>query len=125
MGESHDPTPVGVVNPNAAVIAGLREVADLLEQHPELPAVWWASLSLRERYAKAARDRARDELTAVAAAFGDRAVETRQGSDISIEARFSGDVRLHADADINDLRDEPPLPEYDPIIAHAAEGLAA
>jgi hypothetical protein len=103
-------------HPNAATIQGLREAADWLEQHPELPEACYTSIALRSSYNR--RESAREELTAMAAALGARAIEKPGASpgEITIEGGFRA-VRVYGSAHIQDLRDEaPPVVEYEPII---------
>ena len=103
-------------NPNRDVIAGLREVADFLAAHPELPKACYALVSLRSQYDGWGTPPARETLTALAVALGDRATERGGGAPL-IDGRFSGDVRVCAEAKVSELRDEPVAPvEYEPII---------
>lgn len=101
-------------HPNAATIQGLREVADWLEQHPKLPEAYYAAVNFRSAYTE---KNAREELTALAMALGERAVETEGRGDVEISAAF-GAVRVSGAAKVQHLRDTPPEPvvEYEPII---------
>ena len=105
--------PTGPDGPNVDVIAGLRAIADFLQDHPELPVARWASVSLRA----AGDDRpARETLAAVAAALGEQAVEARQyGGDVEIRGEF-GPAMLRATARVSELVDPAPV-AYEPIIA--------
>lgn len=100
---------------SATTVQGLREAADWLEHHPELPGTYYAIVSFGSSYR---RENAREELTALAAALGDGAAERLGPSpgEVTIEGYFQN-VRVHASARVQDLRDEaPPVIEYDPII---------
>jgi hypothetical protein len=104
--------------PNLEVARGLRELADFLEAHPALPEVHaFAYISeYRQRDARA-------ELTALAEALGDTAIEEQNGSTVRIRGEF-GPVKIQADAEVSDLRDEPPsVPEYEPIITRESVAL--
>jgi hypothetical protein len=102
-------------HPNATTIEGLREVAAWLEQHPELPAAHYAAVSFRSAYAAA---NAREDLTALAVALGDRANESVYNGEATISARFADTVRVSATAKVADLGPEPASepPPYVPII---------
>lgn len=103
-------------HPNLETIRGLREAADWLEQHPELRPAHFAAISFRSSYM---RENAREDLTALAVALGEGATEkpvTGSSSEVCIEGCF-GNVRVSANALIQDLRDEAPVePEYEPIL---------
>ena len=102
---------------NLDVAQGLREVAEFLEAHPELPAVEWAIVQVR--YHVGAKSPARETLTALAEALGQRATESARRDEVSIDGRFAGDVRVTASANVSDLAGIPPVPvrvEYEPIL---------
>lgn len=105
----------GAANLNAGVIAGLREVADFLEAHPSLP-----PFSGHVMYG-AYGENAREELTAIAIALGDAAVETATPSEVRITAAFAR-AHLSAYASPTKLGASPaPRPvDYEPIIAPKA-----
>lgn len=114
--------PTGLQGPNVDVIAGLRAAADFLALHPELPRARWASVSLR---GGADFHQARETLTAVAAALGDRAVEKLYSGDVEITGEF-GPVVIRAAAKVSELADAAPEPvAYEPIIAQALSAVAA
>lgn len=104
-------------NPNVDLVAGLRDLADFLEQHPSLPPVRATAWVPEHRWSEAARANARADLTAVAEALGERATEKQTRSSVIIEGAF-GPIGLRAEAQIGDLRTvvPPPVPEYEPII---------
>ena len=115
-------TPAGVTT-NHDVVRALRELADWIETHPELPAVKHASVSFRADWDRSPF--ARSMLTDLADALGDRAIETAGGGEVRIEGRFLDDplVYVHATAKISALTDAPPEdPPYEPIIAAVACG---
>jgi len=101
-------------HPNAATITGLREVADWLEAHPELPEPYYAAVSFRSSYVE---KNAREELTVLAAALGERASEEARSGEVEIAARFEN-VRVSGAAKVQHLRDTPPEPvvEYEAIL---------
>jgi hypothetical protein len=98
---------------NCDLARGLREVADWLSEHPELPkfhgfvnvSVWG--------------EKARDDLTAVAAALGNRASESVDHyGDVRISADF-GPVDVRASASpryLGGVEVPKPRPAYEPII---------
>lgn len=115
-------------HPSQATIDGLREVADWLEQHPELATVAHATVSFGYGIERNARAR----LTELAAALGERATESRWHDSVTISGRFAGEVRVSADAKKRALIDDaPPLPEPEAIVdppaplASAAEHIAS
>lgn len=111
-----------VENPNAEVIAGLREAADFLEQHPEMPAARYAWVVLRDRGYGASDPTAREELSAIADALGDRAEERESAGTVRIRGTFSGGVHVDGEAEVRHLLPSPPpAPEYEPIIKRAPE----
>ena len=103
---------------NQDVAQGLREVAEFLEQHPELPDVTWASVLVRSQYVSLSKSPARETLTALAEALGERAVEHGLGDPIVIKGQFSGGVGIEAHANRADLAGVPAprVIEYEPII---------
>jgi hypothetical protein len=108
-----DSTAVVQDHPNAATIKGLREVADWLEEHPELPRPNYAAVSFRSAYTE---KNAREELTVLAVALGERASEDAHYGEVEIVGRF-GNVRVSGAAKVQYLRAEAPIePEYEPII---------
>jgi hypothetical protein len=107
--------PQGAYAHNLDVARGLREVADFLEQHSELPRAKWATITLR--YHIGDNSPARETLTLIAQALGEKAVEKEHSSEVIIEGRFAGNVRVDATAKRSELVDAPPDPvEYEPII---------
>lgn len=109
-----------VENPNADTIAGLREAADWLEQHPELQPMWHGYLLFRNQFDTSL---AREQLECFAAALGDRAVEELRGRDVEIRGAF-GPVKIAAAASVQALGVQPPpapAPEYEPILKPQAE----
>lgn len=99
---------------NAVLAEGLRETADWLDAHPELPA-FRAYISCYPY-----GSRAREVLSALADALGaDRAEEAATRSDVTISGRFGdGAIRVAATANVRDLGvTEPVLPSYQPILA--------
>ena len=105
-----------IEHPNADVIAGLRQAAAWLAQHPELPKVYYASISFGSGLSG---DDARARLTQFAEALGDRATENPRDhmGDVEISAAFGG-VRVYASASRTALAANvpPPPPPYEPII---------
>lgn len=101
----------GIVNRNAGVIAGLRDVADFLEAHPDLPS--FNGYVMHSAYGKDAREK----LTAIARALGDAAVETATPAEVRITGAFAG-VQLSAYSSPDRLGASPvPRVDYEPIIA--------
>lgn len=100
-------------HPNAETVRSLREVADWLENHPELAEVYHATVSLRDPY-KA--EGAREALETAAAAM-DEPTEIVAWGQVHIEQRI-GTVRVTATTKIEHLLDEPlpVVPEYRPIL---------
>lgn len=100
--------------PNVEVVEGLRQIADWLEAHPELPRARWATVSLR---AVDDGQPARRTLHQVAGALGLRAIERRTlDGDVDISGRF-GPVRVRATAALGELcRFEE---DYEPILDDA------
>ena len=107
-------------HPNADAIAALREIADVLEAHPELPPAG-GHVSLRSRYSSLNYDgdaTPREVLTATAAALGDRAEERADADAVNVGV-YIGPFRLFAEAtiyELNGLPKPPKIPEYEPII---------
>jgi hypothetical protein len=101
-------------NRNISLTRSLRDLADFIDAHPELPEL--RAMAWVDQYLHPHRD-ARKELTAVANALGKAfAKEERHGSDVEISGRF-GTVTLRAVAKVSELRDEPePELDYEPII---------
>ena len=108
-----------VEHPNADLISGLREVVDWLEQHPELPHAAWASLCFGYEIKRDARER----LTQLAEALGERAKEDRNFDRISLGSMFGGPrgLNVFATAKKRDLVHETPLPEPEPILKPKAD----
>lgn len=102
--------------PNLDVAQDLRDVAEWLEQHPELPKVSWAAIRLRQALA----DDARAALTAVAEALGDRAAERFEYDEVRIVGAF-GRVTVTAAASPGALGGVKSTIKYDPIIPLALE----
>ena len=98
-------------NPNAETITGLRELADWLEAHPELPAVGASA------HAHIHSDDAREVLTTMADALGDRAEERIDSIGyVAITGAF-GPVTVNVYAKPELLGAKPrPEPAYEPII---------
>jgi hypothetical protein len=95
---------------NAEVAAGLRELADWLEQHPELPA-FTATIGAYP-YGKDARP----EMRTVADALGERAIETVNRDRVEIRARVMTRVAVYASTSLESLGADAPAPIYRPII---------
>ncbi|HWF25197.1 MAG TPA: hypothetical protein VG275_07110 [Solirubrobacteraceae bacterium] len=111
------PSPTPAVSSNPALAQGLRDLADWLDEHPELPDVRYTSACFHTRYTLGTDARA--ELEVVARALGERAVEKRQDDNVSIEGAFAPDrlLTVRAEASVHQLRQEPvPVPDYEPII---------
>ena len=107
--------PEAAPHPNHDVIAGLMEAAVFLSEHPELPEVQWASILLRHEYMR--NSPARETLTILAEALGERAAEVANRDSITIEGEFAGGVKVKASAARSDLADAPPVViDYEPII---------
>ena len=101
-------------HPHAATIQGLRDTAAWLALHPELPAVYHASVSFGWNISTEARHK----LTLVAEALCDRAEENRNTGygEVTIRGEF-GPVTVSANAKNRDLLDAPlPEPIPAPII---------
>lgn len=106
-----------VEHPNADVIAGLRQAAAWLAQHPELPPAAWSNLC----FGYDITDDARGRLAQLAAALGEDAIEDRSYGRIEIQARF-GAVRVFAGAAKQALVSPPvALPEPEPIVIKRTE----
>lgn len=76
----------------AEVVRGLRQLAEFIEQHPDLPAPSWASAMLPTAYAG---EGAREALAATAEQLAEYTLSDGLTRDyISIERRFDGGVRL-------------------------------
>lgn len=114
----HDTTAGVLANPNQDVITGLLAVAAWLDAHPELPKAHYALVSLRSEYVPQTDD-ARVTLSTVAAALvdwlDDDVVERDNVGTITVEGKFGG-ARVIAAARKSELIDEPPVPEYEPIL---------
>ena len=106
---------------NFETAADLRDVADWLERHPELPEVAFASVMIRYPGFGSLRMDAREALTAVARAFGDKATETVEfGREVQIARKF-GKVHVKAHASIDELGGFASVTSYEPIIAPPVE----
>lgn len=111
----HSTSTVEQSHPNADVISGLRDAADWLAEHPELPPAYYASISFRSSYAAA---NAREDLAALAEALGENAAEAQSGAEVLISGTF-GPVRVSAAAQVAALAGVPVMPAYEPIIKRA------
>ena len=104
--------------PNADLIAGLRDAADWLELHPELPRANWAWASISFGHGITTMN-ARERLTQFAAALGDRAKEHVTdyggGKTVTIDGRF-GPLVVSAEAKAAALVQAPPIPAHEPIL---------
>jgi hypothetical protein len=97
----------------ATIAAGLREVADWLDAHPELKRLEM-SFALVKLDAKE-----RDDLALLARALGDRATEKLvYGDEVRIGATFDGDVDVYAAVPVKKLNPTVPVvPKYRPILS--------
>lgn len=109
--QSSSSTIIEQTHPNADLISGLRECADWLEQHPELPSASYGNVC----FGYAIHQDARARLTALAEALGGRATERRHEGRVTIQGEF-GDLNVYAGAKVEALVDAPPLPDPEPII---------
>jgi hypothetical protein len=100
------------ISVNADVIAGLREVADLLEAHPELPVVYWASV----RIGGYLNSLTREDMERVAAVIPEPTERLNTLNDVEISGHFSGNVELSAAAKVEALGGRRTVFEYTPIL---------
>jgi hypothetical protein len=116
MSDQHDNAPEGVTSANAEVITGLRQAADFLEAHPDLPKMHaWLSNWV---YGKEARQ----VLTQFADALPEPVESMSNGSDVKVGQQF-GAVEVYAQASTKDLGATavPVVPQYEPILAAKAQ----
>ncbi|HET6867721.1 MAG TPA: helix-turn-helix transcriptional regulator [Solirubrobacteraceae bacterium] len=107
MSTTHDDVLTG-----QSVADGLREVADWLEEHPEIPAVQFAFVRVGAK--------TREDLERLAAALDNPSEREAYGPAVEIEGRFTGDVRVYGQVDMAKLAGVPVKPAYTPILPQQA-----
>lgn len=113
MSATHDDTPVGVPveNPNLLTISGLREIADWLAKHPEIPAMQVLVHGRADMLGSG--ENPREHLTRFAEATDCRVTEGVSYTDVQLVAQINPRARVTLSASMGSIGGRQRSPEYD------------